>query len=154
MINTSRRRFLFGAAALALAPALVRAESIMPISVPRLPKLYGDGIHDDTYALERHIRSVHERGGAFDGRGQRFRITRSVNILLDSNVNIRSLALDGHDLPDGECFLRPNNPVADTYPFLRIDYLDLRRIDPHPGDAVFTINKIGVGNTMEQCNDP
>lgn len=55
MINPARRRFLFGASALAavaLAPAIVRASSPMPISVLRPPKLWGDGIHDDTEALQ------------------------------------------------------------------------------------------------------
>lgn len=54
MIIPSRRRFLFGAGAAALlaAPALVHASSLMKLSVPRVPKLWGDGIHDDSAALQ------------------------------------------------------------------------------------------------------
>jgi hypothetical protein len=53
-----RRRFLLGAAVTVLAtPSIVRAASLMPISVVpwRMPKLWGDGIHDDTAALQAII---------------------------------------------------------------------------------------------------
>lgn len=52
-MNLARRRFLFAGAALLAAPAIARADSLMPISSRILtPKLWGDGIHDDTYALQ------------------------------------------------------------------------------------------------------
>lgn len=52
MIIPSRRRFLIGAAALLAAPAIAEASNLMPISVLKPPKLWGDGIHDDTDALQ------------------------------------------------------------------------------------------------------
>lgn len=54
MIVPSRRRFLFGAAVLLAAPAIAKASSLMPISTApwRAPKLWGDGIHDDTAAIQ------------------------------------------------------------------------------------------------------
>ena len=47
-----RRSFLGALIAAAAAPAIVRADSLMPLYVPRPPKLWGDGIHDDTAALQ------------------------------------------------------------------------------------------------------
>lgn len=50
---TDRRSFLRG---LIAAPAIVAASSLMPVSARLLadwpPKLWGDGIHDDTAALQ------------------------------------------------------------------------------------------------------
>lgn len=60
-----RRRFLFGAAAAvaaaSLAPAIVRAANLMPIST-RNPVLWGDGVHDDTSALQAMIRDAARKG--------------------------------------------------------------------------------------------
>jgi hypothetical protein len=47
-----RRGFLSSILALGMAPAIVRAESIMRIVVPQRVILWGDGIHDDTAALQ------------------------------------------------------------------------------------------------------
>jgi hypothetical protein len=68
---TTRRGFLGAMLAAAAAPAIVRAASLMPIWVPPAPKiltlaeahamdvermiLWGDGIHDDTEALQAII---------------------------------------------------------------------------------------------------
>jgi len=52
---TTRRGFLATILATAAAPALVRAESLMPIYVPpppRLLTLWGDLLHDDTDAIQ------------------------------------------------------------------------------------------------------
>lgn len=50
---TTRRSFLRG---LFAAPAIVAASSLMPINtrllLPVAPRLWGDGIHDDTAALQ------------------------------------------------------------------------------------------------------
>lgn len=52
MIPT-RRLFFLGAAALVAAPSLVRASSLMPVSVwDRQPRYYGDGIHSDAPHLQ------------------------------------------------------------------------------------------------------
>lgn len=50
--SVNRRGFLAGVIALAAAPAIVRADSLMKVVVPRLPKLWGDGVHDDTAYLQ------------------------------------------------------------------------------------------------------
>jgi hypothetical protein len=67
-MNTSRRGFLAGLAALVAAPAIVRVSSIMPVkAVPPLSKwytLWGDGVHDDTAGVDAMLRgeSVFHRG--------------------------------------------------------------------------------------------
>lgn len=49
----SRRRLFIGAAALAAAPSIVRASSLMPISVLDIcPPFYGDGIRSDLPHLQ------------------------------------------------------------------------------------------------------
>lgn len=54
------RRGLLGAALAAFAaPAIVRADALMRIVPPRPPTLWGDGIHDDTEALNYWL----NRGG-------------------------------------------------------------------------------------------
>ena len=56
---TNRRGFLGAMLAASMAPAIVRASSLMPIFVPKIivPKfvLWGDGIRDDTLALQALI---------------------------------------------------------------------------------------------------
>lgn len=53
MITPSRRRFLFGASALLMAPAIAGAESLMPIStLGHAPRYWGDGTHDDKPNLD------------------------------------------------------------------------------------------------------
>lgn len=50
----NRRGFLKAILAAAVAPAVVRAESLMRVVSPKLAAsfiLYGDGIHDDTIAI-------------------------------------------------------------------------------------------------------
>lgn len=64
---SSRRGFLFGAAAVALAPAIVRASNLMPISVLKPPRLWGDGIHDDTEALQHLIDKEFDQAAANGG---------------------------------------------------------------------------------------
>jgi hypothetical protein len=54
---TTRRGFLGALLAAAVAPAIVRASSLMPIYVPKiiLPSyltLWGDGVHDDQHAIQ------------------------------------------------------------------------------------------------------
>lgn len=52
MSGMQRRTFLGALAGLIAAPAVVKAAGIMPVSVERIPRLWGDGIHDDTEALQ------------------------------------------------------------------------------------------------------
>lgn len=55
-VNLQRRNFLGGLGALLVAPSVVRAASLMPVSNQALGvMLWGDGIHDDTAAIQRMI---------------------------------------------------------------------------------------------------
>jgi hypothetical protein len=51
---STRRGFLGAVLALAAAPAIVKASSLMPIYVPKLV-LWGDGVTDDSAALQAFI---------------------------------------------------------------------------------------------------
>lgn len=51
MTNINRRRFLGGLLLIAAAPMVVKAASLMPARAI-VPTLWGDGIHDDTRALQ------------------------------------------------------------------------------------------------------
>ena len=69
---TTRRGFLGALLAAAMAPAIVKSSSLMPIYVPKiiLPQglvLWGDGMHDDTVALQALISG----GLVFDALGQK-----------------------------------------------------------------------------------
>lgn len=52
--HLKRRGLLLGLGALFAAPAIAKAANLMPVSVPSL-KLWGDGIHDDTEALQDFV---------------------------------------------------------------------------------------------------
>lgn len=52
LIQPTRRGLIAGLASLVAAPALVRAESLMPISVLPLPHIVGDGVHDDWAGIQ------------------------------------------------------------------------------------------------------
>jgi len=52
LIVPSRRRFLLGAGAVVASAAIVKAANLMPLGLLTVPKLWGDGIHDDTAALQ------------------------------------------------------------------------------------------------------
>ena len=54
-----RRTFLKGMIAAAVAPAIVRADWIMPVrSVTPHYILWGDGVHDDTMAFQAFVNGV------------------------------------------------------------------------------------------------
>ena len=57
MSNQTRRGFLGAMLAAAAAPAIVKATSLMTIWVPKpsILTLWGDGVHDDTKALQSLI---------------------------------------------------------------------------------------------------
>lgn len=62
----NRRGFLGALLAAAAAPAIVRAGSLMPVYVPRpsgLLTLWGDGVHDDTAALQAMLMGAAVRYG-------------------------------------------------------------------------------------------
>lgn len=66
MTSNTRRSFLRG---LLCAPAIVSAASLMPINprllFPSAPKLWADGVHDDTAALQWRIDDCKRRGEQF-----------------------------------------------------------------------------------------
>lgn len=75
MASNTRRSFLRG---LLCAPAIVSATSLMPIN-PRLalplpPKLWADGVHDDTAALRWLVDDCKRRGEQFALNGGFYRI--------------------------------------------------------------------------------
>jgi len=80
-VISSRRRFLLGAGVLFAAPALVKVSSLMPISVPRPPKLWGDGIHDDTKALQWFIDN-NKNGIIVIPEGLIYRVTNTLRVAL------------------------------------------------------------------------
>jgi hypothetical protein len=53
-LTPTRRGFLTSILALSAAPAVIKADSLMEIVVPKwdLPLLYGDGLNDDTVAMQ------------------------------------------------------------------------------------------------------
>ena len=59
-IETNRRSLLRG---LFASPAIIAVDSLMPVKLMMAgPKLWGDGVHDDTHALQALIDSVHHGG--------------------------------------------------------------------------------------------
>ncbi len=80
----SRRALFGGLAAILAAPAIVKAEAIMRISPPFL---WGDGIHDDTQAIQDMIdRFARENAGNADRLlfmfpvGKRLRLAKQICI--------------------------------------------------------------------------
>jgi hypothetical protein len=76
-MNMTRRGFLGAMLAACAAPAIVRADNIMKVFVPpeRGIILWGDGIHDDTGALE-----AFSAGESFEG------VLRNGNYLISRTI--------------------------------------------------------------------
>jgi hypothetical protein len=110
----SRRKLLFGAAALALAPAIARAENIMRIKPPTLI-LYGDGVHDDTHAMnslvsgERVWSGIHQHW--VTPKGNYIRLPDGHHKITDS---IR-ISRDALDIDFGGAVLDLSSAPADTH---------------------------------------
>ena len=97
---TSRRSFLASVLALGAAPAIVRAQSLMPVRVLTLPTsayltLVGDGRHDDTAALNALIAGSAvlfngtewvKRGGVVRFPQGTFRVTDSVRPVSNTRI--------------------------------------------------------------------
>lgn len=120
----SRRKFLFGAAALALAPALVRAENIMRIKPPTLI-LYGDGVHDDTHAVNALIsgekvwsgvlrRYIAPEGNDIHVPFGTHRMTGSIRVAGDGHINFGGGTFDFSDAPDGTYGIWVKGPCEGT----------------------------------------
>lgn len=93
MTNMQRRGFLGAMLAAAVAPAAVRAGVLMPvkkvwvpsqeIAAPTGPIIWGDGIHDDTAALQAFVDGrpvMHPDGRAAGGSlfGGTYRLTQTI----------------------------------------------------------------------------
>lgn len=104
-MNMNRHDFLGIMLAAAAAPAIVRAESIMRLVVPRSLILWGDGIHDDTAALRAFFNGgLIYRPSGLPAQptlyGERFLITESIRlhenkgrIIINSCIQWRGMAL-------------------------------------------------------------
>jgi hypothetical protein len=101
-MELSRRGFLGALLAAAAAPAIVKASSLMPIYVPKIitpayMTLWGDGVHDDTLAMQALLSGglVMSAGGMLlggDASGVRipsghFKVTEGLR-LKRSNVTL------------------------------------------------------------------
>lgn len=84
MSELKRRGFLFAALAVCAAPAIVRADSLMRVVPPRRLVLWGDGIHDDTAALQDILDGI----GAVDRFGRAAAIAGG-SYLLGNELIIR-----------------------------------------------------------------
>jgi hypothetical protein len=105
---TTRRGFLGAMLAAAAAPAIIRPASLMPIYIPkpRILTLWGDGIHDDTAALQALIDG--ERVIGLDGRPMAGMLAGGVYRLTDTLVfdpGTSVVMLDTHflaqEIPEG-----------------------------------------------------
>lgn len=127
-IIPSRRGFLFGAAAVALAPAIVRASNLMPISVLKPPRLWGDGIHDDTEALEWFIEKEALTGHVRIPKAV-YLIKRTVDVRAkDADVDIERSTFLLDNVPQHWLHIRDANHTRICgCNFLTIEYLTKRR---------------------------
>src|SRR5258708_331213 len=89
-----RRSFLGSILALGVAPAIVHASSIMRVVMP-MPILWGDGIHDDTAALQALL----DRVGSIDGGI--FRISDQL-IIHRNETLVTNSHFDCADMPSGK----------------------------------------------------
>ncbi len=84
-----RRTFLTGIAGVIAAPAIVRASSLMPVrTIP--PTLWGDGIHDDTAALQWLLNS----GKPVKLVGGTYRISNGITGCVPAQIENCSFILD------------------------------------------------------------
>ena len=115
-MSITRRSFIGALIASAAAPAIIRAESLMPIYVPQLV-LYGDGIHDDHDALQGLMdgRRVQDKSGSvyadkdtglFRVYGGRFLIGGTLILSNAWNVssfeNCRFISKQYHEFNEGQ----------------------------------------------------
>lgn len=119
-----RRGFLGAMLALGAAPAIVRADSLMRIVVPREAALilWGDGIHDDTVALQTFVdggRVVRPDGLALAGvlSAGSFLVSSTINMDKARDVAIRDSSFIGRGLDYSPMFewkkQAPAMPVFD-----------------------------------------
>lgn len=127
--NLSRRGFLGGILALGAAPAIIKAESLMKLYVPPKLILWGDGIHDDTRALQAAINGeeviVKDMASTILVTPKRIRI-RDGNYLISDTVYINAtdrfldfsyntIIADPYMNKDKLCVLANRNTNSSTY---------------------------------------
>ena len=134
-----RRGFLGTMLALGAAPAIVRAESLMRIVYrPEMllgsvetgligfrHTLYGDGIHDDTLALQAFVNGaavIDHRTGLptasrlFNGT---YLISGTINMDKDAKTGLQNFRVIGAKSMEGNAMFEWKQPVAN--PFNRLD---------------------------------
>ncbi len=113
-MTISRRGFLGALLAASVAPAIVRADNLMKLAVPRRLVLWGDGEHDDTDAAQALIdrsRDVYSPAGVLLPAGVLAGgvITISRTLKLASNLRISGCEIRAS--APMECLLHVKAPV-------------------------------------------
>lgn len=92
-MSIRRRGLLLG---LLAAPLVVKAESIMRV-VPYVPKLWGDGIHDDTAALQWRL----DVDGRLELRGGIYRVTDTIRLPYGATSEIIGARFEAAEVAHG-----------------------------------------------------
>jgi len=129
-IMMNRRSFLTACLATLSAPAIVRASSLMPLSV-RLPILWGDGLHDDTEAFHRLL--VREKI-----QSQKNVFWRDNTLYIPAGTYLVNSAIDSHLKGDGRKteIKISGDPTTNSLPFLQPkSKIEKAFIDLYPQNA-------------------
>lgn len=119
----NRRALLRG---LFAAPAIVAASSLMPVKAALLlpPKLWGDGVHDDTAAFQAMLDAAQKSGKPLFLRGgQSYRITSTLHVNSIVHIDGATFVADGKM----DAMLRFNDGAGGSS--LRECMIDARKAD-------------------------
>ncbi|MBR9807458.1 MAG: hypothetical protein GYB49_09575 [Alphaproteobacteria bacterium] len=112
MMELNRRSFFFGAGATVIAAAV-------PVNLKQVPVLYGDGVHDDTEALQaffNHDRFKVARGNVLHRQnfliGGRFLISETIKFGATKKITVKDCEFVCSDGFDGRYILQ-SMPVFD-----------------------------------------
>jgi len=116
-MTTTRRGFLGAMLAACAAPAIVKASSLMPIYVPKIIAppyltLWGDGVHDDTLALQAMIDGkevVRHDGASFSRNPDGAIFLASGTYAVSSAIRLTG---DGHHHIENCNFIGLGNPES------------------------------------------
>lgn len=120
MVEVSRRWFMGGALGVAAA-------AVMPLGAAYDAVLYGDGIHDDTAALQALFdgRPVYVKNdgvvlksndGHISLKGGNYKISETLNIAPGKTIQLAGLHIDCKNLPEGRCLFWFNRHLSCHYP--------------------------------------
>lgn len=123
----NRRGFLQAMLAAAAAPAIVKAGSLMPLgrvwalSAGGILTLVGDGITDDTAALQAFVnggRVAFADGTPFTGmlRGGSYLITSTINVTEKAPVTLSDGKIIGRMTNPNDAMIHIHNGAADQWP--------------------------------------